>query len=273
MQGKQGRRKCTYAVKTLTQAVIAADLAKAKELLESDARSGIGPDMSLHYACAIGDVAQINLLLKYDADCNALDVRGHSPLYYASMYGQCEVLEILLNAGAGPNMADSHGRTPLHYASMYGQCEVLEILLNAGADPNMADSHERTPLYYAWKTDADVFARIITTLCDAGGDINRRSRGCGLTALHDAIIDYHCPQCVEVLLEHGADIHAQTTHGNTALHFASRYDRIDTVRVLLAASANPTTRNAVGKTPANMAKSGEMRAIFASLTRVKRAAP
>jgi ankyrin repeat protein len=51
------------------------------------------------------------------------------------------------------------------------------------------------------------------------------------------------------LLRHGADVHAVSTHGNSALHLAAMHGYEDIVRELLANGARADLKNGRGKTP------------------------
>ena len=51
---------------------------------------------------------------------------------------------------------------------------------------------------------------------------------------------------VEYLLSQGADIHAVKGDGNNVLHIAAREGHLDTIKILLANKAIPSTRNKSG---------------------------
>jgi ankyrin repeat protein len=91
--------------------------------------------------------------------------------------------------------------TPLHLASFYGWVKLVRMLLNRGETANREDNLGRTPLHMVAKGSRDLG--------------------------HDASV-----RVAKLLLEHGADIDAQSKDSATPLHVASYYGRVEMVRVL-----------------------------------------
>lgn len=104
----------------LHSAAIAGDLAEAQRLLEqganSNVRHGSYRGTPLQYAAAAGHLDMVHLLLKHQADVEAKDSNGRTPLLWAAKHGRPKVVEELLSAGAAldpTNMianADAIGR-------------------------------------------------------------------------------------------------------------------------------------------------------------------
>ena len=70
----------------------------------------------------------------------------------------------------------------------------------------------------------------------------------GWTALMHAVRGGH-DKTVEVLLEHGANVHSESNDGGTALHVAAEYGRTAIAEALLKAGADYEARDALGRTP------------------------
>jgi truncated hemoglobin YjbI len=105
----------------------------------------------LHQASAQGNRAMVEFLLSLQADPNALDGGGHTPLY--SLANECrasgagEVARALVRAGANVNAADGVKRcAPLHMAARRDNREIAAALLDCGADIEARDSLGDTPL-------------------------------------------------------------------------------------------------------------------------------
>jgi ankyrin repeat protein len=62
-------------------------------------------------------------------------------------------------------------------------------------------------------------------------------------------------EAIQLLLDHGADVNAQSEDGWTALHTAASYGEVQAVEVLLKRGADPHTRTKSGKTPFQLASS------------------
>src|SRR5678815_5072830 len=70
---------------------------------------------------------------------------------------------------------------------------------------------------------------------------------------------------VSRLLDQGAPIDARAVDGTTALHWAVRADRLDTVRVLLESGADASAADRYGITPLYLAAENGNAAVMAAL--------
>src|SRR5256885_4160985 len=133
---------------------------------------------------------------------------NNTPLLLAAYAGRHELVELVLSLGAELDLVCAvvlgrtdvvkaflserpaliHKRSPrgwplLHLAAKYGDSEMVRFLLSAGADPNSTHNENRfTPLF----------------------------------------LTFQAPHVkAELLLEHGANIHARDKHRATPLHYAA----------------------------------------------------
>jgi ankyrin repeat protein len=116
--------------------------------------------------------------------------------------------------------------TALHAAAAGHRVEIAKLLLAAGADPNAAKNHRRSrPLHYAadgylenpaWDPKRQV--AMILLLLDAGADIHAQDKN-GATPLHRAVRT-RCAAAVKCLLDAGADATIRNLPGSTAFHLA-----------------------------------------------------
>lgn len=105
---------------------------------------------------------------------------------------------------------------PLVSAARTGDVKQIATLIRNGADPNQpAGVNGWTPLMHAIHKHQLAAAR---ALIDNGADVNARVHDDG-TALHMAA-GYGYTEMVEMLLEKGANPHAQMTDGMNALDLA-----------------------------------------------------
>jgi ankyrin repeat protein len=189
----------------------------------------------LHYAARYGHTDVVLLLIEHGADVNPMDVNHETPLFYASAG---ETVRALLAAGADLTARSKSGETILQNAISTGNIEVIEALVLAGADVNApTPDHERTwsedpkewPLVQEWEMCRPLYAAacwgwdvFVTFLLDAGADINALSFG--WTALHAAAVAAK-PAMVQLLLAEGADVHARSADGRTAMDLLEGFRR------------------------------------------------
>src|SRR6187401_992749 len=107
----------------------------------------------------------------------------------------------------------------------------------------------------------------------AGADVHASDKN-GVTALHHAV-RFRSPTAVKVLIEHGADVNrACRRNGSTPLHRAATQtgapgtagrseEAAEIIRLLIAAGADPSINNKLGKRPADYAKDDAIRTLFA----------
>jgi ankyrin repeat protein len=104
----------------------------------------------LHSAALYGKFEVVQKLIEYDADIDAGDVYGLTPLYWASHdrhFKDDSVVRLLLERGADVNArSDNDGSTPLHRASRFGALKVVRLLLEYGADIEAVDVYGKTAL-------------------------------------------------------------------------------------------------------------------------------
>ncbi len=179
-----------------------------------------------------------------------LDAGGKpTELYFAIDQGQVDSVRLLLEHGADPNLpAGANGPLPLAQAINNPKSKAaIPLLLDKGADPNAKDANRGTPLYMT--TDPEIGRWLV----EHKADVNVRETGAGRTPLMTLLYNTNY---TEFLIEAGAGIDLQDTNGNTALHHAVYFARVDTVAVLLAHKANPNIQKDCGSTPLDLAKSG-----------------
>lgn len=91
-------------------------------------------------------------LVAHDADVNARNKDGVTPLIWAASRGNKDVVEWLLQHGADIKAKETtRGWTALHLAAINRQKEVVELLLEKGADTKILDAEGLTPLGAALK--------------------------------------------------------------------------------------------------------------------------
>ena len=153
------------------------------------------------------------LLLAHEADVNAQDKYGYTPLHSAADAGNEQVAKILLDKTADINKQDNMGDTPLHVAAYEYKISVVNILLSYKVDVNKKNLYGATPLHYSASHDAlDISKLLITNK----SDVNAKDMK-GKTPLHCAVEERNKEEAI-LLLENKANVNAVDVNGNTPLH-------------------------------------------------------
>ena len=94
----------------------------------------------LHNACITCQLHVIHYLISNNAEIDAVDDYGYTPLLKASCHGNGVVVKILLDKGANINHQSVDNRTALHLAIIYNQMKIVKILVEKGADQTLRDN-------------------------------------------------------------------------------------------------------------------------------------
>ncbi|MCT7546124.1 ankyrin repeat domain-containing protein [Aliarcobacter cryaerophilus] len=199
----------------------------------------------LHYAVRKNNIEVVKILLKMFVNINAKDKDSWTPLHRAVTNNHDEIVKELIKAGADINTKDKNSWTPLHWASRNNHIEFVKVLIKAKANLNEKatyyDDKEGfsgiTPLFDSiFKNNWEVAKLLI----EAGADVNiARETNLKYTPL--LLISAKTETSIDIfnmLIKAGADINAIDKYLFTPLHWASHYNHIELVKVLIKAKAN-----------------------------------
>jgi ankyrin repeat protein len=231
----------------------AALLEKGADANRADIRSG---DTALIKASLNANVDMLGLLANYNADFNASNKRGFTPILAAIESGDAFTansllargaragvskeyllayafsknpfgIDIMLKCGAEPNYADANGNTPLIVAASAGLLESVQALIKYRARVDEANKFGMTPLLYAAKAKYYDIAR---ELMNAKADVNKANKQ-GETPLYWAAY-LGQDQLVSDLLLLKADYNAKTKSGITPLQIAEQNGHPRTAKLI-----------------------------------------
>lgn len=182
--------------------------------------------MDLHSLALGGDAAGVVRHLQEFPHVVNHRAYGRTALHHACHRGHYDAARALLICGADPNFLDAnHEETPLHIACTNGHTRVALLLCSKGARVNQPDGHyEWAALHHcAERGDVDtVRALLEMEQCSVDGHVAVDLPDVdGFTALHHSCINGF-PDVAMVLLDHGANPHAQADNGWTIMHCAAR---------------------------------------------------
>jgi ankyrin repeat protein len=190
-------------------------------------------------------VALAQVLLEHGASAHTRNKDGQTPLHLASRHRFSSIVALLLKLGAEVDVRDNDNTTPLllapkremfHSSSLHdndAKCgETARLLLVHGADVNMRNENGQTPLHLASERH---FSTFLALLLKFGADVNAQDDD-NMTPLHVALFsspeiqhdewevsdddsqaesDDIKVEVIQLLLEHGANIHMQNKKRET----------------------------------------------------------
>ena len=206
------------------------------------------PEVSIHYACLVGDLDNVRANVAAGVDIHQDDDRA---LRTASGSGHVEVVKYLLSQGATPVSTGEAGA--LSQACRYSHHEIIDLLIAAGAD---VKEYNHKPMYLA-AAFGDMW--MLKRLIEAGASITHDclraasvngcmdavefflasqtfEDSCLSDSLHQACISEHATVAIR-LIAAGANVH---TNNEIALAYACYGGDVETARVLLGAGADAT---------------------------------
>ena len=126
---------------------------------------------ALHWAASniFTPVATVEILIKANANTEAKDMDGNTPLHVAAKNNRPDVIKGLLDAGAEKNAQNHYGYTPLHFVASRVSPQApaaMRTLLEAGADPEIKDTAGKTARFRA---ETNSFFTTSNVLQEIGG--------------------------------------------------------------------------------------------------------
>ena len=140
----------------------------------------------------------------------------------------------LLDRGLDANAHDADDTPALMAAVLYADAGCVKLLLDRGANPNATNKAGATALMWAVPDIAKV-----KLLVASGADVNASSKNLGRTPLLIAASFPGSVPVLQLLLDHGADIHAKDRRGMHALGRAALSADVEVVRFLVEHGCDP----------------------------------
>ena len=207
-----------------------------------------------------------------EADVNAHDVVGWTPLHCAVRENKLLLVQLLLEKGANVNTPAKSGDTPLHFASGSDLLPLATLLLESGAWAELVNEAGHTPAGLAKSAEMKALLHAhslhgaaqdgnlawLSAALVEGRDASAADPKDGYTALHYAAASKGTA-CMAVLVEKEADINARSLLGNTPLHVAAFSGRREGVKFLVAHGADKRAKNNAGSGAVDVAKGESVR--------------
>jgi len=200
----------------------------------------------LHWAAKMGFIKIVQALVEKGFDVDTIDTHNQTPLYLASKNSQIEVVLYLIKHGSDFNIQIDN-LSYFHWAIKHGYHSIVELLVERGVNINLKDEYNRTPLYIASNNNfPDIFLYLAKLGCDLITPIE------SMSYIHWASLKGYF-QIVEFLIKQGFNIDLLNKDGDSPLHLAVQYSRINVVKCLVIYKANINQRNSYEETPLHIA--------------------
>ena len=139
-----------HAVQSRDLKVIQLLIAKGVDVNAGTTAGSYPGQTALHFAALTGQVKAAELLLINDAEIDATDQLGYTPLRRAIDNRNADVAMLLIRKGAEIKTRDRNGVSLLHVLAQSDDIEMAQLLIDAGADVNAKEKILGfTPLDYA----------------------------------------------------------------------------------------------------------------------------
>jgi hypothetical protein len=186
-----------------------------------------------------------------------------APVYYAALCGFHDLVEhLIVKYPQHVNATGGWFMTPVVVALARRHFQLAQLLHRSGSSVDPQGESGWTPLISAaYLGDVEM----VEVLLNYGADIQAQTIF-GRTALHWAAGSHHFsdPEVVRLLLKYGADINLRAIidGGITPLHSAAAGGRADAVRVLLEHGASVDEKNTWGRTAFQVARTDEIKKLL-----------
>ncbi|ODV61224.1 ankyrin repeat domain-containing protein, partial [Ascoidea rubescens DSM 1968] len=153
------------------------------------------------------------------------------------------------------NIDSSNGWSSLHYASFHGQYLICLFLISLG--------HDKDEIHVTFKDNTCVHLAILNNYHQTLHLLLQQNPKFKSKYLNFKNKDFETPlhfasrvgavECLDLLLDLGANINALDINGNTALHLATRYGNINCIKSLLLYGSDFDMKNVDDWLPVQLA--------------------
>jgi ankyrin repeat protein len=189
--------------------------------------------------------------------------RNYRPLTEAAVQCQFQILAFLITSGCAVNEDHNY---PMFRASLYDRCvPALEMLVSHGADVNGVWDDYGPPIIASCEgRSCETMKWLLTHGATIIGKARGRTQDVSWNALTHAAFSNDCPELLELLIRHGADVNSRGDEELTALHIAAKTGFIKGVEILLENGANTALKDKAGRTALEITRNKRIATMLSS---------
>ncbi|XP_062537231.1 uncharacterized protein LOC134205710 [Armigeres subalbatus] len=187
------------------------------------------------FACESRCAELVNFFLSKKNEEQLKSLKGYdNMLHVATTNESIEICSLLINVYKFDVNKSYKATSAICIAAEKGHTEIVKLLLSKGAKTNALNEKWWTPLLIA---ASGGHSEIVISLIDAGANIELPEHIFGETAVHVAAL-YGKVDVLRILIEKKAEIDVRNSFGNTPLYFAASNGHTDVVDLLIEKGAD-----------------------------------
>ncbi|CZR45737.1 uncharacterized protein FPRO_15087 [Fusarium proliferatum ET1] len=262
-----------YAASNKSVDVLGAFL--VSELDTDTTKPDIYGRLPIHIAAEFGGLEPLKLLLENCDDLEQRDYNGSTIIHASARHTEGESLRYCLELGLDPNVTDSVGMAVIHHVFAESrplpEMSCLPPMFYSFYQVWTAVFLLKRGVGYSWYNFRDQTYDIREKRNGQirhGSSVKMRfwpaDRNTGVRRVGENEDPAVSRSKLQMLLDHGVDIEAKDSLGNTVLHLASYYGDLGIVEVLLDYNAEVEVRNIQNMRPEDTASTEEIRQLLIS---------
>lgn len=207
-------------------------------------------DTILATAIKYNNIYIAKYLIANKCNINSVCEFGRSILHIAATKNNSIIINYLIHKGANIHAVDNYGNLPMHLLCTY-DCDLqpLKLMIKGNVDITKKNNVGENPLIIACKNNRVRTMHFLLNNC-INLKINSILDKCNRNLLHLACFGSSLDM-INLVIYHGVDINAQDCYGNSALHIASKLNKIDMIFLLNIHNCNKNLFDNEMKTPLN----------------------
>lgn len=201
----------------------------------------------LMQAARFGDIQGVWKYAAEGFNVNEKTKHGKTALILAASTGHTKAVEALVDLGADVQAQDNNGATALILAATEGHADVVRALLARGANVGAKDHDGATALL-----NAVFFGHRVAAV-----ELLKYKQGIDVLDLHEAMLIAAGMGHIEIvkdLIQNQISVNVTGRNQRTPLMAAVKFERVETVRLLVENGSDQTPKNTEGDTALKLAQ-------------------